>query len=210
MNSGKTDAAAHLIRGLARAGYAVGAAKVTGTGAGQDIWLMTDAGANLVLDFTTAGHASTYLLEPTEVIRVFRTLVSHLAAQPIDAIVLEVADGVFQAETATLISSSAFLEHVTGVVFAAGDALGAVAGVARLRSLGLPVVAAGGCLTRSPCDTRGGADARSAGAQQIRAERAMRGRPAPPPLEDRSRRCLGGVSSARRCVLDTRRIRPHD
>jgi hypothetical protein len=32
MNAGKTTSAAYLIRGLARAGYRVGAAKVTGTG----------------------------------------------------------------------------------------------------------------------------------------------------------------------------------
>ncbi|MGH8931956.1 MAG: DUF1611 domain-containing protein [Egibacteraceae bacterium] len=154
MNSGKTDTAVHLIRGLVRAGYAVGAAKVTGTGSGQDLWLMADAGASPALDFTTAGHASTYLLDPGEVIRVFQTLTSHLAAQPVDAIVLEVADGVFQAETAALISSAAFAERVGGVVFAASDALGAVAGVTRLKSLGLPVIAAGGCLTRSPLAIR--------------------------------------------------------
>ncbi len=154
MNSGKTDTAAHLIRGLVRAGYTVGAAKVTGTAAGQDLWLMADAGASLVLDFTTAGHASTYLLDPGDVIRVFQTLTSHLAAQPIDAIVLEVSDGVFQAETAALIASAAFAERVGAVVFAASDALGAVGGIARLRVLGLPVVAAGGCVTRSPLAIR--------------------------------------------------------
>ena len=36
MNAGKTTAAARLIKGLQRAGLRVGAAKVTGTGAGGD------------------------------------------------------------------------------------------------------------------------------------------------------------------------------
>lgn len=39
---------------------------------------------------------------------------------------------------------------VDGVVFAAGDALGAVAGVAQLQALGLPVLAVSGVLTASP------------------------------------------------------------
>ena len=60
MNSGKTTTAAHLIKGLVQAGLKVGAAKLTGTGAVGDIWLMQDAGANLVLDFTDTGFPSTY------------------------------------------------------------------------------------------------------------------------------------------------------
>src|SRR3954452_14468457 len=42
MNSGKTTTAASLFRGLRAAGVKVGAAKVTGTGAGGDGWLMKD------------------------------------------------------------------------------------------------------------------------------------------------------------------------
>src|SRR2546430_9351468 len=41
----------HLVVGLRRRRLRVGAAKVTGTGAGGDPWLLTDAGASLVLDF---------------------------------------------------------------------------------------------------------------------------------------------------------------
>ena len=62
MNAGKTTSAAYLIRGLTRAGLRVGAAKITGTGSGHDPWLMRDAGALYVLDFTDAGYASTHLL----------------------------------------------------------------------------------------------------------------------------------------------------
>ena len=56
MNAGKTTAAARLIRGLVRAGKRVGAAKVTGTGAGGDYWQMKDAGASEVVDFIDAGR----------------------------------------------------------------------------------------------------------------------------------------------------------
>ena len=59
--------------------------KVTGTGAGGDTWLLRDAGADPVLDFTDAGHVSTYLLPEAEVERTFVTLVAHLAASGVDA-----------------------------------------------------------------------------------------------------------------------------
>lgn len=52
MNAGKTTAASKLIRGLVRSGLRVGAAKVTGTGSGGDVWSMLDAGACEVVDFT--------------------------------------------------------------------------------------------------------------------------------------------------------------
>ena len=154
MNAGKTTTAAGIIRGLSSAGHRVAAAKITGTGAGGDLWLMTDAGAAPVLDFTVAGFASTYLCEPDEVLSSMRILWGHLANEAPDVIVLEVADGLYQRETASLLASAEFAQIVDAVVFAAGDAMGAVGGVAALRGLGLPVVAASGLLTASPLATR--------------------------------------------------------
>lgn len=150
MDSGKTQTAAYLVRGLKLAGLRVGYAKITGTGSGGDTWLLRDAGARPVLDFTDAGHASTYLVPPEEIERVFVTLVAHLALAGVDAVVLEIADGVLQVETAALLASAAFREIVGGVLFAASDAMGAVAGESWLRSHGLPIVALGGVLTASP------------------------------------------------------------
>ncbi|MBA3311291.1 MAG: DUF1611 domain-containing protein, partial [Nocardioidaceae bacterium] len=60
MNAGKTTTAAYLARGLRGAGLQVGAAKTTGTGAGGDVWQLTDAGAYPVYDFTLSGLPSTY------------------------------------------------------------------------------------------------------------------------------------------------------
>ncbi|HHQ14016.1 MAG TPA: DUF1611 domain-containing protein, partial [Chromatiales bacterium] len=59
MDAGKTTAVADLIRGLHRAGFRVGAAKVTGTGACGDYFHFVDAGADEVMDFTDAGYGST-------------------------------------------------------------------------------------------------------------------------------------------------------
>ncbi len=152
MNAGKTDTVANLIRGLARAGCRVGAAKVTGTGAGKDIWLMVDAGADPALDFTSAGFPSTYLATPSEIGETFDLLTDHLQAAGADVVVLEVADGVYQAETSDLVSSQRF--GVDGVLVAAGDALGATAVAAWLRERDLPVLGVVGRLTASPLALR--------------------------------------------------------
>lgn len=154
MNAGKTTTAAWLVRGLARAGLRVGAAKVTGTGAGKDLWLMADAGAKPVLDFTDAGHPSTYRLSSQAVERVILTLTTALETAGCEAIVLEIADGIYQPETAALLTSPAFRDRVDGVVFAASDAAGSVAGVAALQRAGLVVVGVSGKLTAAPLAVR--------------------------------------------------------
>jgi hypothetical protein len=154
MNAGKTTAAAHLVRGLRGAGLRVGAAKITGTGAGGDVWLLRDAGADEVLDFTDCGAPSTYMLPLPRLERIFCDLTDHLAARGVDALVLEIADGVYQAETAALLESSCFRSRVGSVLFAAGDAAGAATGARWLRERGLPVGAVTGALTRSPLAMR--------------------------------------------------------
>lgn len=154
MNAGKTTTAASLIRGLTRAGLKVHAGKVTGTGAGGDVWFFKDAGAGEVLDFVDAGHPTTYLLPAPRIKRCFLTLLSHLAESGPDVIVLEVADGLYQAETTELLTSRTFNRHVDGVLFAARDSLGSVYGVERLRDWKVNVVAVSGILCRSPLGMR--------------------------------------------------------
>ncbi|RCX30730.1 hypothetical protein [Thioalbus denitrificans] len=154
MNAGKTTTAGHLVRGLVRAGLRVGAAKVTGTGAGGDAWFLTDTGAHHVYDFTDAGAASTYRLPPERVDAILDTLTGRLAADGAEVVVLEVADGLFQPETAALLASPRFAAAVDGIVFAAGDAMGAMGGVLHLEHYDLPVLAVSGALTASPLARR--------------------------------------------------------
>jgi len=149
MNAGKTTCAADLIHGFKQQGWRVGAAKVTGTGAGGDRWAVTDAGADVVVDFTDAGVASTFGLNPQTVEDIFTHLNNHLAIAGHDVIVLEVADGLSQRETAKLLRSDKFHSLCDGILFAAGDAYGALGGLQFLRQLGLKVVAVGGKLTAS-------------------------------------------------------------
>lgn len=154
MNSGKTTVAAHLVRGLRLAGIEVGAAKTTGTGAGGDVWLLSDAGAFPVYDFTNAGYASTYRIGPDAVRDVFTGLTDRLAADGCEVVVLEVADGVFQEETAGLLVDPVFTERVDAVLFATRDALGASAGVNWLRERGPAPIAVCGVLSSSPLAIR--------------------------------------------------------
>ena len=155
MSAGKTQTSAFLLRGLRAAGYRVGYVKVTGTGAGGDTWLLRDAGADRVLDFTDAGMASTYLADIERIEAAMHTLVQDMAAHGMDIVVMEVADGVCQRETRQLIAGEAFACTVDGLVLAASDALGAGAGVAALQEvMAAPIIALSGSLTASPLQRR--------------------------------------------------------
>jgi len=154
MNAGKTTTAAYLIKGLVAAGLRVGAAKLTGTGAGPDVWFMSDAGANPVLDFVDAGFASTYRASLEQLRHIAALLTGQLRSRAIDAMVLEIADGLYQEETAGLLSSPCFTAMLDGVIFATGDAMGASSGVQWLRQRKLPVCGLSGVLSRSPLATR--------------------------------------------------------
>jgi hypothetical protein len=150
MNSGKTTTVASIVRGLSKAGLKVAAGKVTGTGAGGDPLLFHDSGASRILDFTDFGYGSTYLLEHEEIRALLVSLIDELAATSPDVIVVEVADGLFQRETALLVKDPLFKQQVDKVVFAAGEALGATAGQNLLAAHGMAPVAISGMLTASP------------------------------------------------------------
>lgn len=154
MDAGKTTTAAHLVRGLRNHGERVGYAKVTGTAAAGDPGFVRDAGATLVLDFTDVGYVSTYRQSSRAVEAICDELVLHLAAAGAEVIVLEIADGLLQRETAALLASASFRRRVDGIVFTAADSLGALGGVQWLRERRLPVCALSGRLTTAPLQVR--------------------------------------------------------
>lgn len=154
MDAGKTTAAADFIRGLSRAGLRIGAAKVTGTGACGDYFAFVDAGAVEVLDFTDVGFGSTCDLSRETLDAILLQILAHLSAADVDAVVVEVADGLLQAETAALLRSPVFAELVDSVLFCAADALGARGGVEWLEEQGLHVSGIAGSLTAAPLAAR--------------------------------------------------------
>lgn len=150
MKAGRAAATASLIRSLTQAGYQVGAAKVTGTGSGRNTWLFMDAGAKFALDFTHAGFPSTHQILPEQFDFILETLVTHLSVARMNAIVLEISDDLLDQETTTVLNSKIFAKIVDGIVFAARDALNAIAGAEILKCQGLPIMAISGRLTESP------------------------------------------------------------
>jgi ATP-binding cassette subfamily B protein len=154
MNAGKTTTMHYLLHGLSKVGAEPGSVKVTGTGSGNDYWVMLDAGAHRVYDFTDAGLASTFR-QPIPVLESAMTqLVAHLTVAGCGVNFVEIADGVFQQENRMLLTSPVVHDLLDVVVLAASDAMGAAHGVAHLRERGFEVAAVSGVLTRSPLAIR--------------------------------------------------------
>lgn len=150
MNSGKTTMAANVIRGLNRAGLRVAAAKVTGTGSGADYWQMLDAGAAVVRDFSDCGLPSTFRASIDTLRRVFFSLLADLERHAPDAIVIEISDGLFQRETAAMLSAPWFAQNVNRALLAAPDAMALTSCVGIVREHGLRIAGTGGLISRSP------------------------------------------------------------
>ena len=153
MDSGKTTAAYSLINGLTRAGVRVGAAKLTGTASAKDPRIMGDAGADQVFDFTDFGFGSTADIEYGELEFIVDSAISNLAAEDVDAIVLEVADGVTQRETMMMLKILAN-RGADGALYTCNDALGVCSGIDRVRKYGLNVLAVSGMVTSSTLSTQ--------------------------------------------------------
>lgn len=150
MNAGKTTTAAGLVHGLTLAGFRVGAAKITGTGSGGDLWAMRDAGAIEALDFTDAGHASTFGTGIEDLSSIASTLLDRLAGAGADIAIVEIADGLLQSETAALVEMANAAGWFDGFVFAAGDAMGAAYGVSLLETRGIRPLTISGLVSASP------------------------------------------------------------
>jgi hypothetical protein len=150
MNAGKTFTSTSMVRGFKGAGYRVAAIKATGTGAGNDLWIVRDAGADVVLDFTDGGLASTYLIPLEDIVASTRRLIYSAAQQGCEVAVVEVADGLQHLETADVIQAEELWADCVGVIFAAYDSMGAKCGVDMLKAAGHNVLAISGRLTQSP------------------------------------------------------------
>ena len=157
MNAGKTTTAAALIRGWARAGLRVGAGKVTGSGSGKDRWMYEDAGAGEIVDFLDFGMASTFGYPLTRLRQTMVGIRDTLVARGASVVVLEIADGLLQAETRGLAEQLA--GFADGAVLAVADGLSAVAGAQIMGGLGVPVRVVSGLVTASPLAAREAATA---------------------------------------------------
>lgn len=150
MDAGKTYTATSLIQGLRRQSIRVAGIKLTGTAAGRDTWGMLDAGACVALDFVDGGLPSTFRSSLEELLALNDLLVAHAASHGAEWVVMEIADGLLQSETAALLRCDRFTRSVAAWVFAAGDAMSASAGVRLMREWNIPPIAISGRVTMSP------------------------------------------------------------
>ncbi|PYT72664.1 MAG: DUF1611 domain-containing protein [Acidobacteria bacterium] len=154
MDSGKTRTVASIIKGLRQDGHRVVGVKLTGTASGKDTLSMLDAGACEALDFVDGGLPSTYLCNLDELLHLHLTLLAHASRRKAAFVVLEIADGLLQNETAALLQNPRFTRTVDAWVFAAGDPLGAAGGTRVLRSWGIHPIAISGVVTMSALGIR--------------------------------------------------------
>src|SRR5579859_559580 len=154
MDAGKTYTAMSLIIGLRRQGYRVAAIKLTGTATGSDRWSMVDAGACVALDFIDGGWPATYLCTVDELMHLYHLLISHVTAQGVDCVVVEISDGLLQPETQALLQIPRFTNTVSAWVLASGDPLGAFGGVSLLRQWQIEPFAVSGIISMSALGIR--------------------------------------------------------
>lgn len=132
MNAGKTAAACATIRQLSRAGYRVGACKLTGVSLMRDALAMKDYGAEVALDFTDAGIVCT---DAGSAAAVSRIIFSELATHGVEVIVAETGDGIMGEYGVQAILADPELRGLGGAfILCANDPVGAAGGVANLQS----------------------------------------------------------------------------
>lgn len=150
MDSGKTTSAAWLCGGLRAAGKRVAYIKLTGTAFPKDAALNMDRGAHYATDFSEFGYPSTYLLDKTSLLNLYQSLVNQAYQESgAEYIVMEIADGLLQRETAMLLENKAFRSTIYATLFSAGDSLGVLSGLQILEAWGIRPFAVSGLFTAS-------------------------------------------------------------
>ncbi|MBW1299057.1 hypothetical protein [Aquimarina litoralis] len=151
MDSGKTTTAAYLCRGLKTSGYKVAYIKLTGTVFNKDRMLAYDCGADIVSDFSEFGFPSTYLCSTETIMDLYEGLLSEIASNDPDYVVIEVADGLYQQETRALLNHSLFTETIDHVILSCCDSLAVQSGEQLLSPIfGDRLFALAGLFTGSP------------------------------------------------------------
>lgn len=150
MDSGKTTTAGYLCRGIMLANKKVAFIKLTGTVFSKDKSFVRDCGAELAVDFSNAGFPSTYMCNEQEMLNLYEYLLQLTASVEPEYIVVEIADGLLQRETALLLKNKDFMHTVSGVVFSCGDSLSALSGIKLLEELNQNILGICGLFTVSP------------------------------------------------------------
>lgn len=154
MDSGKTTTAAYFSRGITLAEKRVAYMKLTGTVHNKDRRLVKDCGAVASVDFSMCGYPSTFTCSTDEVLDIYATLIKQVELVEPDVVVVEIADGLLQTETAKLLKEQIFMQQVDGVILSCPDSLSVMGGMATLASFGIEPVMISGLATASPLMVR--------------------------------------------------------
>ena len=131
MDSGKTAAACAIVGRLRHLGFNVSACKATGVSLRRDVLAMEDAGAGETMIFSDFGIVTTTEANGPELTR---ALLSGLAKNHPDVIVLELGDGLLGAYgVGAILSDATIREALTTVVLCANDPVSAWGGAELLR-----------------------------------------------------------------------------
>lgn len=128
MEAGKTTTTAELCGGLVKKGQKVCAGKLTGIGSVYDTGEYVKKGASKVYGILDAGYPSSAGLSMKELDEAFMRIFSNLAAEKPDFVILEIADGILQRETAMLLESEVVKKYKPKYILSCYDALGAYGG----------------------------------------------------------------------------------
>jgi hypothetical protein len=135
MNSGKTFAAAEIIRVLTQAGVKIAAGKVSGVAAMRDLLTMMDNGAITMRSFVDCGLPST--VNATDLGGVTRAVVQELDNSSPDVILLELGDGIIGGyNTQAVLDDAQVRDRTKCRVLCANDLVGAWGGVTYLEKTG--------------------------------------------------------------------------
>ena len=131
MDSGKTAAACAIVSRLRHRGMHVAACKATGVSLRRDVLAMQDAGAVETMIFSDLGIVTTTAENGPALTR---TLLTSLAAEQPDVIVLELGDGLLGAYgVEAILTDESIRGALTAVVLCANDPVAAWGGAKILR-----------------------------------------------------------------------------
>ncbi|GFZ79565.1 DUF1611 domain-containing protein [Aquaticitalea lipolytica] len=150
MDSGKTTTAAFLSRGFMQQKKKVAFIKLTGTVFAKDCSIVRDCGAKTAVDFSYCGYPSTFLHSTNEILDILETLLKRVERINPDVVVIEIADGLFQRETKSLINHKPLMNMIDGVLLSCADSLAVNSGIEILRKINKEPILISGIFTASP------------------------------------------------------------
>ncbi len=128
MESGKTTTTSELCGALVKRGHKVGCGKLTGIGSVFDTGCYSAKGAFRSYGILDAGYPSSENLSEEELEDIFLRIFTNLAAENPDFVLLEIADGILQRETAILIGNKTLRKYKPKFILNCYDGLGAYGG----------------------------------------------------------------------------------